>query len=183
MSGPARMQGPPAERHSCAVKDADPRHARISERVRGLVFFLLTLTYMEVGHPSLIGSWKSSPSSRHDANHETIEHNFRKFGAALFRSCFDREALVDWNDHYRKRGSSVVAHLRKWAPELVAADHRVLVIGAEDHHVRVPMTNSRSETLIRRPHVSKTDIVPSREFFLDVCRLKTLGDLVWSFPL
>jgi hypothetical protein len=25
MSGPAGMQGPPAERHSCAVKDPDPR--------------------------------------------------------------------------------------------------------------------------------------------------------------
>ena len=35
-------------------KDPDPRKCALSERARGLVFFLLTLTYMDVGKPSLI---------------------------------------------------------------------------------------------------------------------------------
>ena len=40
MSGPAGMQGPPAERHLCAVKDPDPRNARaLRSAPRGLVFF------------------------------------------------------------------------------------------------------------------------------------------------
>jgi hypothetical protein len=39
MSGPAGMQGPPAERQTCAVKNPDPSSARSPERAGGLAFF------------------------------------------------------------------------------------------------------------------------------------------------
>ncbi len=67
----------------------------------------------------------------------------------LFRAGFDRQPVVDWNDHYRKWCSSVVTDLWKETPELIAANHRVFVIEAEDHHMGMPMTNSRSKILIR----------------------------------
>src|SRR5437667_12098006 len=78
---------------------------------------------------------------------------------------------------------SVVAHWREHTPDLIGSDHRVFVIGAEHHHVRVPMTNSRSEILVRRPHVSKTDTVSSRKVAFDVCRLDTFGNLVRSLSI
>src|SRR5882762_9393419 len=69
-----------------------------------------------------------------------------------------------------------------WSLEFVAANHRIFVIGAEDHHVGMPMTNSRSKTLICRPHVRKTDAVPPRKASFDVGGLNTLGNLVRSLP-
>ena len=44
-------------------KDPDPRKCALSERARGLVFFLLTLTYMEVGNPDTDSELKT-PSGR-----------------------------------------------------------------------------------------------------------------------
>jgi hypothetical protein len=41
MSGPAGMQGPPAERHLCAVKDPDPRNARALRSAPGASCFSL----------------------------------------------------------------------------------------------------------------------------------------------
>src|SRR6267154_2547433 len=101
---------------------------------------------------------------------------------ALFRAGSDGYPVVDWDDHYRKWCSSVVAHLRKRTPQFVAANHRIFVIGAEHHHVGMPMTNSRSKTLICRPHVRKTDGVPPRKASLDVGGLNTLGNLIRSLP-
>jgi hypothetical protein len=46
-----QVQEPPAERHGCAMKDPDPNAMRaLRSAPSGLVFFLLTLTYMEVGY-------------------------------------------------------------------------------------------------------------------------------------
>src|SRR5258708_23530097 len=101
---------------------------------------------------------------------------------ALFRAGFDGQPVVDWNDHHGKWCSSVVAHLREQTPKLIAADHRVFVIRAENHHMWVPMTDSRSKILIRGPHVRKADAVSSRKFSFDVGRLKTLGNLIRRLP-
>ena len=50
-----RMRGPSAVRHSCAILYPDQRNARSPERAQGPRVFFLTLTYMEVGKPSLYG--------------------------------------------------------------------------------------------------------------------------------
>src|SRR5207245_5347882 len=76
-------------------------------------------------------------------------------------AAFNGQPFVDWNNHHRKGRPSVIANLREQTPEFIAADHRVFVVRTEDHHVRVPMTNSRSEILISRPHVSKTNNISS----------------------
>src|SRR5215469_6137199 len=52
MSGPARMQGSSAVRHSCATLNPDQPNARSPERAQRPRVFSLTLTYMEVGKPS-----------------------------------------------------------------------------------------------------------------------------------
>ena len=47
MSGPAGVQGPPAERHLCAVKDPDPRNARPPERALRPRVFSLDFDWVE----------------------------------------------------------------------------------------------------------------------------------------
>src|SRR6516225_5649272 len=48
-----RMRGPSAVRHSCATLNPDQSNARSRERAQRPYVFFLTLTYMEVGVPSL----------------------------------------------------------------------------------------------------------------------------------
>src|SRR5215469_12019461 len=48
MSGPARMQGSSAVRHSCATLNPDQPNARSPERAQRPRVFSLTLTYMDV---------------------------------------------------------------------------------------------------------------------------------------
>src|SRR5712691_6693460 len=62
-------------------------------------------------------------------------------------------ASFHWYYDYRKRSSPIVCHDRNRGTELIATEHRVLVVRGEDHHVRMPMADSGCEMLIRRPHV------------------------------
>jgi hypothetical protein len=75
---------------------------------------------------------------------------------------FDGQLVSDRNYDYGKRRSSVVRNERERSSELIAAEHRVLVIRGKDHHMRMPMPNTWSEILVRRPHVRKTDALPLR---------------------
>ena len=61
---------------------------------------------------------------------------------ALLLASFDRHLVVHRNDDYSERSSGVVADLRKHTSELIAAYHRVVVIGTENHHMWVPMADS-----------------------------------------
>src|SRR5579863_756787 len=64
-------------------------------------------------------------------------------------SHLDRAAVLHWNDDHGKRRSRVVGQLGERAPELVIAKHGIVVIRSEDHHVRMPMTNTSTQVLIR----------------------------------
>src|SRR5258708_16898167 len=69
------------------------------------------------------------------------------------------------------------------ATELVAAEHGVLVVRGENHHVRVPKARSSSEIHVRRPHVAEADSFPLRQLAFRVRGLNAFGDLVRRFAL
>jgi hypothetical protein len=50
-------------------------------------------------------------------------------------------------------GVRIIRHERKRMTKLVATKHRVLVVRAEYHHVRMPMAKPGAAILICRPHV------------------------------
>src|SRR5712664_2878709 len=81
--------------------------------------------------------------------------------------------LVHRDDDHRERRSCVVGQLWQRTTELVVAQHRIVIIRSEDHQVWVPMTDSRSQILIRGPHVSKTDAIPLRQFAFGISGLNT----------
>jgi hypothetical protein len=96
----------------------------------------------------------------------------------------DRQPVVHRDHDYGKWRSGIVGQLGKRAPELnVTSDHRVIVIRSKDHHVRMPMADSRSEMLFCRPHIGKTHTIPLRQFAFGIRWLNTLGDLVRRLAL
>lgn len=97
------------------------------------------------------------------------------------RAHLDGQAIVNSNDNHGKWRSGAVGQLREQATELVVAEHRVVVIRSEDHHVRMPVANTSAEVLVRRPHVSEGDPVPPRKLTHGLGRLHTLSDLIRRF--
>jgi len=67
-------------------------------------------------------------------------------------------------------------------PNAKAADHRVVVLGREHHHVRVPRVDARPQVLVRGPHVGEGHRVPVWQLAFVVRQLNSLRDLVRPFP-
>jgi hypothetical protein len=80
---------------------------------------------------------------------------------ALFSLRFDSKVVVYGDYRHSEWGPSIVPHNGKRS-RLVTAQHRVLVIRGVHHHVRMPMTNSRPEILVRREHIRERHHLHSR---------------------
>ena len=99
------------------------------------------------------------------------------------RPCLYGQFVVNWDDNHRERRSCVVAQLWEQAAELVAAQHRIVVIWSEDHHVGMPVADSGTQILIRGPHVSKTDAISLRQFAFGIRGLNTFDYLLRCLAL
>src|SRR5262245_14534706 len=96
---------------------------------------------------------------------------------------FDSQLVVHRDYDHGKRGSAVVAHTWQWTTELIAAEHRILVVRGEDHHVRMPRADSGPEILVRRPHIREANRVPPGQLAFGVCCLNAFRDLIRRFAL
>src|SRR5579859_4336991 len=88
---------------------------------------------------------------------------------ALWRG-LDREHSVHRDGDDCKGSSRIIAHGRKVLRVLPGAQHRIHVVGSKNHHMRMPVT-SRSEDLIRGPHIGKTHSMPLGDLAVHVRRL------------
>ena len=126
--------------------DAQHRHRSTTDRVRR-------------------GTRQASNIARRSAMDESARS--ASFHSLPSIRCADRQVhgeLVVHRDHDDgERRARIVGDLRERRPERVAADHRVVVLGDEDHHVRMPCADPRREMLVRRPHVGERRGVAVRQ--------------------